>query len=289
MTPAQLEVLIALHETGNFTSAALRLGITQSGVSHAIRVLETSLGVKLVDRHKSPQILTDIGQRLLPHARGVLAQSEALRQEANAAKGYATGTLRIGSFGPTSSVQILPKLLHAFSNRYPGIDVYVEEAPDEVIDQWLIDRRIEIGFVTAPDDRFDTIPIAQDEFVVLIPELHALAHHNEITPSNLSGCPFIMTKAGSNTEVQAWLTVNKTKPKILFHITQIISILGVVQSGLALSIVARLSLPNHYPGVIYRPLNPRAPRKVALAVKNKNDLSPIARVFWDMAIKLTNA
>jgi DNA-binding transcriptional LysR family regulator len=154
-----------------------------------------------------------------------------------------------------------------------------------IIDQWLIDRRIEIGFVNMPDDRFDTIPIVQDEFVVLIPERHLLAQQDEVTVSSLDGLPFIMTEAGCGSEVQAMLSRSGAKPKILFHMTQIISILGVVQSGLALSIVARLSLPEHYPGVIYRSLDPRVPRIVALAVKNRNNLSPIAQVFWDMVIQ----
>jgi DNA-binding transcriptional LysR family regulator len=108
VTLTQLEILVALAETGGFTATAARLGVTQSAVSHGVRTLERALGVSLVDRRLTPPALSDIGRRLLTHARGVLACAAALGQEAEAAKGLAPGTLRIGSFGARSSLKLLP-------------------------------------------------------------------------------------------------------------------------------------------------------------------------------------
>jgi DNA-binding transcriptional LysR family regulator len=62
-----------------------------------------------------------------------------------------------------------------------------------------------------------------------------------------------------------------------------LSILGFVQQGHAVSIAARLALPGHWPGVVYRPLSPRAPRRVGLAVRDLVRLSPVARAFIDVA------
>ena len=67
------------------------------------------------------------------------------------------------------------------------------------------------------------------------------------------------------------------------RVSQVISILGIVQQGLGVSIAPRLALPEQYPGVVYRPLDPRAPRRVALAMLDIAELSPVARVFVELA------
>lgn len=281
MTLVQLQILVALAEAGGFTTAAARLGIGQSAVSHAIRALERTLGVTLVDRRVAPPALTEVGRRLLPHARGALAHAAALGQEVEAAKGLATGTLRIGSFGPTSSVTLLPELLVEFARRYPRIEVRIDEDTDEVVDQWLIERRVELGFVVLPDDRFDTVPLVEDEYVVILPERHPLAREAAVPIRALEGVPFLLT--GSRDEVESVLERARIRPRILYRFGQVISLLGVVQRGLCVSAAARLVLPDHYPGVVYRPLAPRAPRRVALAMRDRGDLTPVARAFVEVA------
>ena len=69
------------------------------------------------------------------------------------------GTLRIGSFGPTASLRLLPPVLEKYSAVYPGIEIHVDEGPDGEVAQWLTDHRVDIGFVTLPDERFDTFPL----------------------------------------------------------------------------------------------------------------------------------
>lgn len=118
MTFTQLEVFAALARWA-VSSAAAVLGISQSGVSHAIKQLETALGVTLVKREGAAATLTEVGARLLIRANDVLQQKEALQQEADAEHGIARGRLRIASFGATSSLQLLPKLLARFQNEHP--------------------------------------------------------------------------------------------------------------------------------------------------------------------------
>ena len=58
---------------------------------------------------------------------------------------------------------------------------------------------------------------------------------------------------------------------------------GCGSTGLAVSVAARLALPDHHPGVAYRPLAPRAPRRVGLAVRDMARLSPAAQAFVKVA------
>lgn len=283
MTLAQLEVLITLDECRSFSRAAMRLGTTQSAVSHALRALETQFGVKLAQRDASGVTMTDAGERLLLRAREMTALAATMTQELGDAKELKTGTLRIGSFGPTSTVNLLPPLLAAFKKRHPGAQVRIEEESDEVIDGWLLQKRVELGFVVVPDERFEVLPLVQDEFVAILPADHPLAKHKAVPVSALTGLDFVLTEAGCGPVVVPILQKNIALPKVLYHFTQIISILQFVQQGLAVSVAARLALPDAPQGVVYRPLLPTQPRTVGLACLDAAKLSPLARAFWELA------
>jgi DNA-binding transcriptional LysR family regulator len=169
MTLTQLEIFSLVAELQGFTSAANRLGISQSAVSHAIKSLEQELGVELIRRHQSQVELSDIGQQLLLRARAMLGLANTLQQEAADARGMKRGTLRIGSFGPTSSIRLLPAILQHFREQHPGIEVHVDEGPDRQVTQWLEERRVDVGFVVLPEERFDTFPLIEDQLVALLP------------------------------------------------------------------------------------------------------------------------
>lgn len=283
MTIGQLDLFVALVEAGGFSAAGARLGISQSAVSHTVKSLEQALGTALFDRRQSPPALTDGAQRLLPHARALLSAAEAIRQEVQAEQGLKSGLLRIGSFGPSSSLRLLPQLLRAFALRHPGVQVRVDEEADGVIAQWLVDRRVELGFVTLPEERFDTVHLASDEYVVVLPERHPLAAQDAVRPRQLHRQPFIASSAGCGDEIAGILARAGAQPLELFRMPQVMSVLGLVAQGLGVSVSVRLALPDAWPGVVYRPLLPAATRQVALAMLDRGTLSPAAQAFVAMA------
>lgn len=283
MTLSQLELFVTLVEAGGFSSAGARLGITQSAVSHAVRTLEQALGTTLFDRRESPPALTDGARRLLPYVRSMLASAESIRHEVAAERRLRAGVLRIGSFGPSSSVRLLPQLLHRFATSYPGVEIQVDESTDGVIAQWLVDRRVELGFVVLPDERFDTVELARDEYVVVMSEDHPLAAQSAIEASALDGLPFIASSAGCGDHIAALLSVAGAVPHELFRLPQVLSVLGLVEQGLGISVSVRLALPDKWPGVVYRPFRPAAARHVALAMLDRHALSPAAAAFVELA------
>ncbi|UUZ77546.1 LysR family transcriptional regulator [Polaromonas sp. P1(28)-13] len=277
MTLTQLEVLIALDECRSFSRAAMRLGTTQSAVSHALRVLEAQFGVKLALRDASGVAMTDAGERLLLRAREMTALAATMAQELVDARDLKSGTLRIGSFGPTSTMHLLPPWLAAFKKRHPGVQVRIEEESDEVVDQWLLQKRVELGFVIVPDERFEVLPVVQDEFVAILPAKHSLAKLQAVPISALTGLDFVLSEAGGGPVIVPILQKNDARPNVLYHLTQIVSILEFVRRGLAVSVAARLALPDTPKGVVYRPLSPAQPRTVGLACLDAAKLSPLAR------------
>lgn len=285
MTFTQLEIFSVLAKVGSFSRAAAALGITQSGVSHAIKLLETELGVSLLNREGGALALTDVGTRLLSRANDILQQKEALLQEASLEQGIARGTLRIASFGATSSLRILPALMAQFQRVHPLVEVQIDEVVDEVVVQWLLERRIELGFVVLPDERFDTLPLVTDELVAVLPASHPLASKKTVSAKDFHNRPFIRTSAGSGPHIDQFLGAQGAIPKTLFRFEQLTSMMGFVVQGDAIAIAARLALPDAPAGLVYRSLQPRWPREIALAALSFDRLSPAARAFIEIATK----
>jgi DNA-binding transcriptional LysR family regulator len=283
MTLTQLEILSAVAACRGFTAAALQLGISQSGVSHAIEALEQEFGVSLLRRGKKPE-LTDVGARLLRQAQAMLGLAESMRQEASAARGMKRGTLRIGSFGPTASLRLLPPVLEKYRAAFPGIEIHVDEGPDGEVTQWLADYRVDVGFVTLPNERFDTFPLMQDQLVALLPTAHPLSGKRSVTLADLCASPFAMTRAGSEDIIGRLFHAAGLQPDIHCRSLQLVSTIAAVARGDAVSIVAESALPPETThSYVKKPLRPAAVRKVALAVPETGRMSPATREFIRIA------
>ncbi|MCP1463051.1 LysR family transcriptional regulator [Pseudomonas sp. S3E17] len=290
MTLTQLEIFSLVAELQGFTSAAHRLGISQSAVSHAIKALEQELGVELFRRHQSLVEPSDIGQQLLGRARAMLGLANTLQQEAADARGMRRGTLRIGSFGPTASIRLLPTILSEFRSAHPGIEVHVDEGPDRQVLQWLDERRIDVGFVVLEQERFDTFAVFEDQMVALLPADHPLAARDTLALPDLCDDAFILTEAGSSELVTRLFDVGQLRPKIRYRCAQLLSTLEAVSRGDGLSIVAEASLPQAYdPRYVKRPLSPRVPRQIGLAVLDRRQSSPATLAFIEIAQNLVRA
>ncbi|RSM88492.1 LysR family transcriptional regulator [Kibdelosporangium aridum] len=282
-TLKQLELFLALVNSDGIASAGAKLGMTPSATSHALRALERTLGTTVVDRNASSVELTFAGREILPHVRDVFAGLRLIQATAGASAELKTGRLRIGSFGTSSSLTLLPPLLAAFRERYPGIEVNVSEKTDLEIEQDLIERRVEIGVVTLPKPQFDTLLLGVDDMVAVIPAGHELADSDPVALTELARHPLIMTYAGSQELVNRMFARAGIQPRVTHELQQIISILEFVALGHGVTIVASLALPDRHEGVVYRRITPRFSRRVGLACLNERRLSPAAAALWEQA------
>lgn len=279
MTLSQLEIFTLVAELKSFTLAAMSLKISQSAVSHAIKSLEKDLNVILFTREQNQITLTEIGCTLLNRAQHILSLQETMRQEAQASNGLKKGVLRIGSFGPGSSTNILPPLLTAFRQQYPDIQIIVDEGDDESVTQWLQEKHVDVGVVVLPDERFDTFLVKQDQYVAILPLNHPLAIHEGLTLKQLCNYPFNLTQAGSGKVVMSLFSAQKLTPKIQFRTRQLLSTFSLVARGEAVSIVAQLAIPENINNIVVKPLIPRVTRDIAFAVNNLSDASPATKAF----------
>ncbi len=118
----ELTAFAAVAEHRSFRQAADALGVSRSGLSHALRALEQRLGVRLLNRTTRSVSLTEAGTRLLVGVRSVLQDLDAALDSLAGTRGTPAGTLRIHAY--KSVVQgLLRKVIPSFLAKYPDVQL----------------------------------------------------------------------------------------------------------------------------------------------------------------------
>jgi DNA-binding transcriptional LysR family regulator len=293
MTSAQLQAFVTVAQANSFTAAAIMLGIGQSAVSHAIKSIEKELGITLFVRGKADIVLTEVGANILTKAHSVLGLFDSIKQTANESKSLQQGVLRIGSFGPSFSTQLLPIILAEYRVRYPNIKVYVEEGEDHRVKEWITNRKVDLGCVILPETDLEHIYLTTDKLSVVLPTNHPLAVRTKINIRELCQYPFILTEGTTGKMVKELFKQSKFKLDIRYNNVQIMSMLSMVSGGAGVSISADLAIPSELEGkagsYLIKPMIPVVKREIGLAMQNMHHLSPAAAAFVKIASKLERA
>jgi DNA-binding transcriptional LysR family regulator len=122
----ELRIFLVLADELHFGRTAERLGISQPGVSEAIRVLESRLGVKVFDRTSRRVRLTPAGEELKRTLAPALAALDQALAGTSQLSRAVRGLLRVG-FVLTTEGPTLSRLIAAFHARYPGCEVRLQE------------------------------------------------------------------------------------------------------------------------------------------------------------------
>lgn len=117
-----LRSLIAIADSGKLATAAERVHLSQSALSHQIRALEAHHGLPLFERTRQGLRFTPAGERLLALGRSVLAELAAAERDLQRMKGETTGELRIALECHTCFDWLMP-VMHAFRQRWPEVEV----------------------------------------------------------------------------------------------------------------------------------------------------------------------
>src|SRR6185369_4762585 len=118
MTLKQLEVFVAIAESGSFSKGGEKAGITQSTASQHILGLEKELGIKLFDRGRDGALLTEAGKLFLSRAGKILADCDGSRTEIRRFLGMEDVTLKIGASDIPGRMMI-PEVLRQFQKEHP--------------------------------------------------------------------------------------------------------------------------------------------------------------------------
>jgi DNA-binding transcriptional LysR family regulator len=140
----QLRTFAAVVDAGSLSAAAPRLFLSQSSVSEQIRKLEERAGTGLLSRGRRGVAVTEAGERLLAHARQILALSEAAYAELRGEGLHGTLRLAISDYFRPGE---LPRLLQELNRRYPRLRVGVTVTQSDAIEAGCRDGEYDIGLV----------------------------------------------------------------------------------------------------------------------------------------------
>src|SRR6188474_225365 len=132
-----------------FSRAARALGKTQSAVSQAVLQLEEELGETLFARDGRVTRLTAAGQALLEPAERILGEMTRARAGISALSGLGSGELVIGT-SDTLAYYLLPPFLAAFRERYPAVELRLDNRPTPATAERVFERGADLGIVTLP-------------------------------------------------------------------------------------------------------------------------------------------
>ncbi len=181
MTITQLEYLVAVDTYKSFAQAAKHCFVTQPTLSMQIKKIEEELNILVFDRSKKPILTTDIGRQIIDQARITLQEARRIKELIQFQKDDVKGELRIGII-PTLSPYLLPLFITDFMNKYPDVQLVVEELVSEQIVYKLNNDLLDVGILVTPMAKKSIveIPIFYEMFVVYLSTTHPLSQKNKI-------------------------------------------------------------------------------------------------------------
>lgn len=172
----QLEYAVAVDTHRHFGKAAKACHVSQPTLSTQLAKLEDELGCVLFDREKQPVIPTPDGERLLAQARVVVAELRRFEKLAKEGEDDVAGSFRLGVI-PTVSPYLVPLFLGAFRERYPKLDLSLEEMQTDTLLAALERESLDAGLLATPleSSAFDVRVLYDEPFYLYVPTHHPLA------------------------------------------------------------------------------------------------------------------
>jgi DNA-binding transcriptional LysR family regulator len=250
-----LRYFLAVAEELHFSRAAARLHIAQPPLSKQIQQLEREIGVELFKRSRRNVQLTDAGRIFQREVYKVLESLEKGILKTKLASRGEAGWLSIGFIG-SSTYEVLPSVLRKFRQKYPEVELVLQEIQSSEQNQALQERRVHVSFARFPKPEqgliFETI--YKEHLVVALPQSHPLNTKKSLKLSDLSDQPFILfphqPSAHAENTIQVFLNAGLS-PQIVQTVEGMHTALGLVAAGIGLSLVPASMQKTLREGIVY--------------------------------------
>lgn len=270
MTLSELKFVVALAKARNFRKAAEACFVSQPALSLAVKKLEEELGVLLFERNRNDVTMTAVGERVVEQATRAIEEANRVKEIARQGNNQLAGALKLGviySVGP----YLLPEIIPILRKTAPEMPLIVEENLTANLEAQLRNGVIDVAIIALPFDipGIKTMPLYEEEFVVVVPSGHEWAARKEIVASELADEKILLLNSGhcfSNQVMQACPSLSQ-KGEVLQG-NSLDTIRNMVASNLGLTVLPASAIISRYqnPLVTVVPFKKPIPtRKIALA------------------------
>ena len=279
----QLEYFQMASRLRNITRAAERLRVSQPNITVAIKKLEAELGIQLFDRSQKQLALTPEGAVFLNRIELALRNIQDAVLEVNDYKQLQKGTIKIG-IPPMMGAYLFPKIFSSFQKKYSHLDIYLHEEGSMSIREQLERDELDFGIIiiSGASHNLQLLPMTTSQIVACVPENSPLAAKDCLTKEDIAAANVIMLKEGSflRQTILGKLKEQSITPNIVLESNQVVTIKGLVASGVGISFLLDMVLEDA-PGVKAIPLEEPLFVDVGLAWKKDRYISKAAQSFID--------
>jgi DNA-binding transcriptional LysR family regulator len=277
----KLRIFVAIAHLGSFTKAAEHLHMTQPTVSQQLALLETSIGVKLIERDTRYMRLNIAGEMLLSYAERLLALADEAADATRNAAGMADRMVRIG-VGHTLATYLLPGVLRRYRDLHPNNVVSISVGNTAQLLASLVANSIDLALVGSPAIHPDITaePFMHDRLVVIVAPDDEWADRAEIQLSELSGRVMLTREPGSalHANVERLLGSEFLASNQVIRLGETEGIKRSVEAGLGVALIQRIAIQREMErgNLIALPLRGGDDSRTYLIAQKKRHLLPAA-------------
>ena len=189
----QLRAFRVLARTGSFTQTARELHLTQSGISHSMKALETETGCRLLDRLGKKVVLTQAGEQLLQHAEKILSEMETARESLKQLGKWGRGRLRLGA-STTACQHLIPPVLREFKESFPEHTITLEPGDTPQLVNSLLKQRIDLALTleAEKESQLEFHPLFEDELQFIVSARHPWAQAGRVEREEIPRQSYIL-------------------------------------------------------------------------------------------------
>ncbi|QYJ14787.1 HTH-type transcriptional regulator CatM [Rubrobacter xylanophilus DSM 9941] len=255
-----MRYFVAVAEEQSFGGAARRLRISQPPLSLQIKALERELGVRLFDRNTRRVTLTDSGRAFLERARVVLEEVERAKEMAKGAERGLLGKLEVG-FVSSATLSLLPPAIRLFRERFGGVDLELRELTSAQQIDALYNGETRVGLVRLPlrAPGIHLEPVFEERLVVALPSGHPLEALDRVSLESIADLPLIFFTRqlipGLHAQIIELFQRVGAFPNVAQYAVHLQTIVGLVASGVGISILPSSAMRVRREGIVYLPLD----------------------------------
>lgn len=287
----QLRYFTVVAEELHFGRAAERLHMTQPPLSLAIQGLEEDLGAPLFLRNRRGVTLTAAGEALVPEARRMLEEVEALPALVQRAATGEEGKLNL-SFVSSADYSVLPPFLRRYRSKYPSIRIALQEATTDVQLELLVEGRVDAGLLIPPlpaklRSVLDYLPVLEEPLILAAPA-GTIKGTRAVWLKDAPKLPLIIfPRPIAPALYDGIVGCFEQPPEIGQEAIQMQTIVSLVSAGMGIALVPHSVGNLMRTGVEYRALRDQTPVVQTGVAWRRDNASPVLRGFIDLLRKNT--
>ncbi len=243
-TLPQLGVFEAVARLSSYTRAGEELYLAQPTVSVQIKKLTETIGLPLFEQVGKRVHLTDAGRELYTACQEIFEKLVAVEDRFASLRGLKSGRLRLAV--STTGKYFTPRMLAAFVQKYPGIEVSLQIHHRETLLERMAHNTDDLYIFGNPPPQSDAVSqkILPNPMVVFARADHPLARQKNIPFESFAKEPFLIREPGSGTRMVAQQVFEShgVKPLIRMELSTNEAIKQAILAGLGVSILSRYTL-----------------------------------------------